>query len=84
MKSLKSRTIVLPYPVTLIPEPTTLISVKPTPILFATTPEAGLVDVDPIPIPPPPSSPQPLPEYPSKEPRVLLNLISPEAGDEFL
>ena len=60
MKSLKSRTIVLPYPVTLIPEPTTLISVKPTPILFTTKPEAGLTAVDPIPIPPPPSSPQEL------------------------
>ena len=58
LKSLKSRTIVVPYPVTLIPVPTTLISVKPTPILFATTPEDGLVEVDPIPIPPPPSSPR--------------------------
>ena len=83
MKSLKSITIVVPYPVTLTPVPTILISVKPTPTLFATTPDDGLVEVDPIPTPPPPSSPQEV-EYPSKLPIVLLYLISPAAGDEFL
>ena len=84
MKSLKSMTIVVPYPVTLTPVPTILISVKPTPILLPTTPEAGFVEVDPIPIPPPPSSPQPLPEYPSNPPVVVLYLRSPDVGDELL
>ena len=60
MNSLKSTKTVVPYPVTLIPAPTILRSVKPTPILFVTKPEAGLTAVDPIPIPPPPSSPQEL------------------------
>ena len=43
----------LPYPVTLKPVPTKLISVKPIPILStsAITPEYGFTLVDPIPTP---------------------------------
>ena len=50
---LKSTTRVVPYPVTLSPVPTKLISVNPTPILGSIIPECGLSPVDPTPIPPP-------------------------------
>ena len=49
----KSTTTVLPYPVTLSPVPTKLISVKPTTILSISciTPVLVFIYVDPIPTP---------------------------------
>ena len=47
-------------------------------------PVRGFVASDPIPIPPAPISPQLLFEYPSKPPVVVLYLMSPAAGYEFL
>ena len=84
MNSLKSTKTVVPYPVTLIPAPTILRSVKPTPILFWIIPVRGFDASDPTPIPPAPSSPQLLFQYPSKPPVVVLYLRSPFVGDEFL
>ena len=48
---LRSITTVDPYPITVKPVPTKLMSVNPAPIFVPITPDSGFIAVDPIPTP---------------------------------